>query len=114
MPLDLGQQRREVEPVGAGGPRRCQIGARPVAGFGCQLGVEPAGKGAVAVMLMISQEARQIAQLGLRTRGERATTVAIGAERRAMGQRGVAKLSDVGLLERLKSPSGVGILPDVK
>ena len=92
-----GRSRGEVEPVGAGGAGGFEVGAGPVAGLGGQLGVEPAGLGAVAVVLVIGQEPRQVAQLGPGAGGDRASAVAIGAERRAVGERRVAKLVDVGL-----------------
>jgi hypothetical protein len=69
-PLDLGQQPGEIEPVGAGRPRRFQIGARPVAGFRRQFGIKAPGIATVAVMLMLCQEPRQVAYLGLRAGGE--------------------------------------------
>ncbi len=113
MLLDLGQEPGEVEPVGAGGAGGLEVGAGPVAGLGGERGVLAAGLGAVAVVLVVGQEPGQVAQLGLGAGGDRAAAVAVGAERRAVGERRVAELVDLGRLQRLEPPGGVGVLADL-
>ena len=57
---------------------------------------------AVAVLLVVGQEPRQVAQLGIGAGGDRAAAVAVGAEGRAEGEEGVAQLVDLGRLQRLE------------
>ena len=64
-------------------------------------------------MLVVGEEPGQVAEPGLRAGGEGAAAVAIGAHRRAGGEHGVAKLVDLGLLERLEPPGRVGVLVDL-
>ena len=85
--FDLREQSGEVEPVGAGGAGGLEVGAGPVAGLGGERGVLAAGLGAVAVVLVVGQEPGQVAELGLGAGGDRAAAVAVGAERRAVGER---------------------------
>ncbi len=84
MPLDLGEQLGEVETVGACGAGGVEVRAGPVAGLGRKPGVLASGLDAVAVIFMVGQEPREVAQLGGRPGGDRAAAVAIGAEHRAM------------------------------
>ena len=113
MPVDLGQEPGEVEPVGAGGAGGLEVGAGPVAGLGGERGVLAAGLGADAVVLVVGEEPGQVAQLGLGAGGDRAAAVAVGAEGRAEGQGGVAELVDLGRLQRLEAAGGVGVLADL-
>ena len=73
----------------------------------------PAGLGAVAVVLVVGEEPGQVAELGLGAGGHGAAAVAVGAEGRAGGEAGVAELADLGLLQRLEPPGGVGVLADL-
>ena len=113
VPVDLGEELGEVELVGAGGAGGLEVGAGPVAGLGRERGVLAAGLGAVAVVLVVGEEPGQVAQLGPGAGGERASAVAVGAERRAVGQRGVAELVDLGRLQRLVAAGGVGVLAEL-
>ena len=65
------------------------------------------------MVLVVGQEPGQVAELGLGAGGDRAAAVAVGAERRAVGEHGVAKLVDLGRLERLEPAGGVGVLADL-
>ena len=58
----------------------------------------PRGLAARAVMLVVGEEPRQVAQPGLGAGGVAAPAVAIGAHHRAGGQNRVAQLMDLGLL----------------
>ena len=80
---------------------------------GDERGVLAAGLGAVAVVLVVGQEPGQVAELGLGAGGDGAAAVAVGAERRAVGERGVAELLDLGGLQRLEAAGGVGVLADL-
>ena len=59
---------------------------------------------------MVGVEAGQVAEPGLGAGGQAAAAVAVGAHRRPGGQQGVAKLVELGLLERLEPAGGVGVL----
>ena len=113
VPVDLGQEPGEVEPVGAGGAGGVEVGARPVARLGGELGVLAAGLGADAVVLVVGEEPGQVAELGLGAGGGGAAAVAVGAEGRAEGEGGVAELVDLGRLERLVAAGGVGVLAEL-
>src|SRR6478752_250731 len=101
QPVGFGKELSEVETVGARLLRGSTVGTLPLAGGGIHLGVEPAGLAARAVLLVIGQIARQIAQGGTRSGGSGTAAIAIGAEGRAGGQAGVAKLLDLGTLHGL-------------
>ena len=92
----LGQEPGEVEVVGAGLAGGLEVGAVPVAGRVGQLGVEPAGLAAVAVVLVVGQEPGQVAELGRRCRrpassGRRSRRR--GSGRRRGRRRGAASIS---------------------
>ena len=84
--MHLGQKSCEVEPTGTGGPGRFEVSAGPVASFRGKIGVKPTGFASVPVMLVVGQKPCQVAQLGPRSRGNRATAIAVGAEHGAMGK----------------------------
>src|SRR5262249_22828718 len=64
--FDLRQQTSEIEPIGTGGPSRREDGNGPIAGFGRKIGVQPACLAAKAVVLVVGEESRQVAEFGLR------------------------------------------------
>src|SRR5262249_52659892 len=66
----------EIQPVGTGAAGRFEVGALPVARHVIQSGIEPPRFGAVAVMVVISEEPGQVAQLGGRPGGAAAPAVA--------------------------------------
>ena len=80
---------------------------------GDRCGVFAASQGAVAVLLVVGQEPGQVAQLGGRAGGDRATAVAVGTHGRPVGEEEVAKLVDVRLFERFVSAGGVGVFAHV-
>ena len=69
--------------VGAGFLRGGEVGALPVAGRLRQGGIEPAGLGPLAVVLVVGQVASQFAQRGTGAGGFGAPAVAEGAHGRA-------------------------------
>ena len=107
MPLDLGQELREVEPTGAGGLGRFEVGTCPVACFSRETGIFAPRSGSVAKLLVIGQEPRQVAELGLGACGGHAPTVAICAQAWFGGEKHVAELADVRLFEWLEAAGGV-------
>src|SRR5262249_17953500 len=109
--VDLGQQSGEVELARARLAGGVEIGAWPVAlGFG-QLGVAGAGLAAVAVVLVVGEEAGQVAEAGAGAGGGGAAAVAVGAERAAVGEAGVPQGAEVGLLHRAgEGAGGLGVL----
>src|SRR5438552_3525196 len=109
VPVHLRQEPGEVDPAGAGGAGGVEVGAGPVAGLGGERGVLAAGLGAVAEVLVIGQETEEVAELGPRAGGERAAAVAVGAERRALGEHSVAELEDLRRLQRLETAGRVGV-----
>ena len=62
---------------------------------------------------MIGQEPGQVAQLGPGACRLGTSAVAIGAERGADAQHRIAKLMQVGRLDRLEPPGRIGIDPEV-
>ena len=64
-------------------------------------------------MLVVGQEAGQVAELGRGAGGGRAAAVAIGAEHRAVGERRVAEQAEVGRLHRLEPAGGVAVDAEV-
>src|SRR5262245_49123603 len=114
QPVGFGKELSEVETIGARLLRGGEVGAMPLAGGGIHLGVESAGLAAIAVLLVIGQVARQIPECGTRSGGSGAAAVAIGAEGRAGGQAGIAKLLDLGAFHRLlKTRRGLRVLADL-
>ena len=111
--VNFGQKLGEVEFVGAGLAGGVEVGFAPVALGGCELSIAFTGLATQAMVLVVSQEPGQVAEAGARAGGEAAPAVAIGAHHRSGGQHGVAKLIDLGLLERLEPPGRVGVLVDL-
>jgi hypothetical protein len=103
LPFHLGQESCEVEPAGTGGPGGFKVSAGPVAGFRGKLGVKPAGFAPVPVVLVVGQKPREVAQLGPRAGGNRATAVTVGAKHGAVGESRVAKLANIGCTPRGKN-----------
>src|SRR4029450_525200 len=89
--IHLGQELGEVEPVGTGGLGGGEGGVRPVGGRVRELCVLAAGVGAEAVVLVVGQEPRQVAELGLGAGGHRAAAASAGAEARARRLDGKAR-----------------------
>src|SRR5262245_10732055 len=108
--VHLRQEAGEIQAIRARGAGGLQVGARPVARLGRHGGVLLSRLGSQAVVLVIGEEPREIAQLGLRPGGDGAAAVAIGAEGRAEGQGGVAEAADVGLFQGLEPIGRVGVL----
>ena len=89
-----GKSAAKLSLFGQAAAGRFEVGAFPVAGLGGKRGVLAPGFAADAVMLVIGEEPREIAQLGIRAGGDRATAVAIGAKGRAEGQCRVAQIDE--------------------
>ena len=66
-------------------PGGFEVGAGPVAGGVGKLAVKPACFAAIAVMVVIREEAREVAQLGRRAGRQAARPVAAGTQSRAGG-----------------------------
>ena len=69
--------------------------------------------GAIAVLLVIGQESGQVAQLGGRAGGDRASAVAIGTHRRPLARKRSRSWWMSACLERLVSAGGVGVFAHV-
>src|SRR4051812_48901258 len=67
--LDPGEEPGEIELVWTGLPGGFEVGPAPVARRVAELGVEPPGLGAVAVMVVVGEEPGQVAQFGGRAGG---------------------------------------------
>ena len=113
MTLRLGQEEGKVEPGRAIFLRGCKVCSRPVALDGGQFGVFRAGFRPVAVVLVVSQVASQVAQSGLGPARDTTSTVAIRAEGGSSGERRGAELLQLGDLERREPPGGVQVLANL-